>query len=153
MNFQLPFRAVRGWMLAACFLFALSGAAQAKDWKLEAVLVWATSADKSPNPNHKPVDAEVKRKLGELPLKWKNYFEVHRETFTVRQGGSTQVSLSEKCKLDVKHTDGKNAEVSLIGKGEQVLKRIQPMPKGEMLVLGGNAPDETGWLVVLKRLE
>lgn len=153
MNFKLPFPSERGWVLAVCLLLFVSSAAQAKDWKLEAVLVWATSAEKSPNPNHKPVDAEVKQKLSELPLKWKNYFEVHRETFNVRQGGATQVTLSEKCKLDVKHADGKNAEVSLIGKGEQVLKRIQPLPKGEMLVLGGNAPDETGWLVVLKRLE
>ena len=153
MSTKHPLPALRVWLLAACALFLCAGAAHAKDWKLEAVLVWATNADKSPNPKHKPVDAEIKRKLSDLPLKWKNCFEVNRETFVVRQGGSAEVALSEKCKVNVKHADGKNAEVSLIGKGEQVLKRIQPLPNGEMLVLGGNAPDETGWLVVLKRLE
>lgn len=144
----------RGQVLVAAALVLFScAAAQARDWRLEAILVWATNAEKSPDPNHKPVDEETRKKIGELPLKWKNYFEVHRETFTVKQGGSKEVTLSQKCKLNVKHTDGKNAEVSLIGKGEQVLKRIQPLPRGEMLVLGGNAPNETGWLVVLKRLE
>jgi hypothetical protein len=44
-------------------------------------------------------------------------------------------------------------EVSLVGKGKDVAKRTQKLPKGETLVLGGNAPNATAWLVVLKRLE
>jgi hypothetical protein len=61
--------------------------------------------------------------------------------------------LSDKCKIEVKHIDGKNIEVSLIGKGKPTVKVPQPLPKGDMLVLGGNAPDSTGWLVALKRIE
>jgi hypothetical protein len=34
-----------------------------------------------------------------------------------------------------------------------VLKRTQTLAEGKTLVLGGNAPDETGWLVVLKRTD
>jgi hypothetical protein len=127
--------------------------APAKDLKFEAFLVWATNAEKSPDPDHKPVDAGVRKKLSELPLKWKNYFEVHRELFAVPKGGSEKATLSDKCKIGVTDVDGKHVEVSLIGKGEPVLKRTQPLSKGEMLVLGGNAPDETGWLVVLKRID
>jgi len=33
------------------------------------------------------------------------------------------------------------------------VKRKQSLPKGEMLVLGGNAPNSTAWLVALKRIE
>ena len=43
--------------------------------------------------------------------------------------------------------------VALFGKGKETLRRMQNLPKGEMLVLGGNAPNATGWLVVLKRIE
>jgi hypothetical protein len=144
----------RGWLAALCFLLTFSAlAARAGDLGFEAYLVWATNAEKSPNPNHQPANAEVRRKLGELPLKWKNYFEVNRKRFTVRKSGSEKVELSKKCAIEVKAIDVKQVEVSLIGKGEQVLKRTQSLPKGEMLVLGGNAPDETGWLVVLKRVE
>jgi hypothetical protein len=32
-------------------------------------------------------------------------------------------------------------------------KQTQPLAKGEMLVLGGNAPNATSWLLILKRLE
>ena len=139
---------------ATCVLLALTGAfAQAADLKFDAFLVWATNAEKSPDPNHKPVNEEVRKKLHELPLRWANYFEVNRKRLSIPRGGSEKAELSDKCKIEVKDVDRKHIEVSLMGKGEPVLKRVQPLPKGEMLVLGGNAPDETGWLVVLKRIE
>ena len=147
--------ACRAWLRALCFALLWSGvaAAHAKDLKFEAILVWAADVDKSPDPHHKPVGPEVRKKLKELPLRWKNYFEVNRKSLPVAQGGTGEVSLSEKCSIRVTDVDGKHVEVSLIGKGEPVLKRTQPLARGEMLVLGGNAPDETGWLVVLKRVE
>ena len=139
-------------LLLVLFSSSLVGA-QAKDLKFEAILIWAADFDQSPDPHHKPVGPEVRKKLKELPLRWKNYFEVNRKTLPVAQGGTGEVGLSEKCTIRVTDVDGKHVEVSLIGKGEPVLKRTQPLAKGEMLVLGGNAPDETGWLVVLKRTE
>jgi hypothetical protein len=151
-NFSFPAVSV---LAVFCLLLAFPCvAAPAKDLKFEAMLVWAANTDKSPDPNHKPVESDVLKKLKELPLKWKNYFVVNRVGFDVARGGAKEVTLSDKCKISVKDIDGvKNVEVSLIGKGEPVLKRTQPLPKGEMLVLGGDAPDETGWLVVLKRVE
>ena len=144
----------QSWLWVLCFIITSSGAAvQAKDLKFEAILIWATDAEKSPDPHHKPVGPEVRKKLAQLPLKWKNYFEVARKGFLVPGEGTVETGLSEKCKIRVTDVDGKHVEVSLIGKGEPVLKRTQPLSKGEMLVLGGNAPDETGWLVVLKRVE
>jgi hypothetical protein len=55
--------------------------------------------------------------------------------------------------LNVKRISGTDVEVLLLGKGKGVVKRQQSLPKGEMLVLGGNAPNATAWLVVLKRIE
>jgi len=141
-------------MVAASFLLAFStAAAQAKDLKFEAYLIWATTSETSPNREHKPVEADLRRKLGELPLKWKNYFLVKKAEASVPEKGSKEITLSDKCKVSIKDIDGKSLEVALIGKGEPVLKRTQKLPKGELLVLDGNAPDETGWLVVLKRIE
>lgn len=142
------------WLAALLVLLAfVGGAAQAHELKFRAYLVWATNGERPPNSTLKPVESEVHEKLQELPLKWNNYFEVNRTNFTVLQARFKEVTLSSKCQIVVKDIDGKNVEVSLIGKGKPVLKRIQPLPVGQILVLGGNAPNSTGWLVVLKRVD
>ena len=154
MSFELTLFAGCRRLAVLLLLLGFAGAAaQARELKCQALLVWAANVDKSPNPKHKPVEVEVRRKLDELPLKWKNYFEVNRKDFSVSEGESSEVTLSDKCSIAVKDIDGENVEVSLIGKGKPVLRRIQPLPRKQMLVLGGNAPDSTGWLVVLKRIE
>ena len=94
-----------------------------------------------------------RKKLEELPLKWTNYFRVNRNLLEVPAGSTKKANLSEKCSLEVKNVGHSLIEVSLFGKGEQVVKRTQAMPKGETLALGGNAPNATSWFVVLKRVD
>jgi len=141
--------------VALLLLFAtLPGhSAQTTEFKFETQLIWATNDEKSPNPKHKEAGPEIRKKLQELPLKWKSYFEVNRKQFSVSKGIVTKVAMSEKCGVDVKDSDGKNVEVTLISKGERVWTRKQPLPKGEILILSGNAPDKTAWLITLKRMD
>jgi len=143
------------WGIASVSLCLLASAGQAlaADAKMEAQLIWGTNDGKSPDPQHKPVQADLKKRLQELPLKWTNYFEVTRKSFTLPPAEAQKVVLSQKCTLEVKLLQDNNIEVSLLGKGEAVVKRTQPLPKGEILVLGGNAPNATAWLVILKRIE
>jgi hypothetical protein len=140
--------------LGCCFSFT-SGEArlQAAPLKLQVQLIWGTGDAHSPDPAHKPVEREVKMKLKDLPLKWNNYFEVNRKDFEVSGSGASKVPLSEKCMLEVKSLGGSKLEIVLIGKGKETLRRTQTLTKGEMLVLGGNAPNATAWLIVLKRME
>jgi len=145
-----------GTVLLFCLAvnFVAAPAAVAAEMKLEAVLLWGTDDSKPPEgKNYKPIDAALKEKLKNLPLKWKNYFEVTRTNFAVKSGEGKQVAISEKCQVDFKNLDNMNVEVSLIGKGKEVMKRKQVLPKGEVLALGGNAPNSTSWLVALRRLE
>jgi hypothetical protein len=142
------------WLVAlALVLFSASSQAGSSAMKLEVQLLWGTNDPKSPDPKHKPVDADVHKKLKELPLKWSNYFLVNSKQFDVPGSGTTKVPLSEKCAIEVKNLGRSTVEVSLYGKGEKVFGRTQALPNGEILVLGGNAPNSTAWLVVLKRLE
>lgn len=138
-------------------LALLAGAelrAQAADEKLQAFLLWGTNESKPPEgKTYQPVDPNVQQKLKELPLKWAHWFEVKHVDFAVAAGTTKEVPLSEKCQVNVKRLAGADVEVSLIGKGKEVVKRKQSLPRGEILVLGGNAPNSTAWLVVLKRLE
>lgn len=140
--------------LALSLLFLNSAAVWAGDLKLEAQLVWGTNDKKAPNPDIKPVEEEVQKKLAELPLRWTNFFEINRKQFDVPRSKSGKTSLSEKCAVEVKSLEGKKVEVIWYNKkGELVGRQTQPLGKGEMVVLGGNAPNSTCWLLTLKRLE
>jgi hypothetical protein len=143
------------WFSTALVLLAGAGTrAQAGDMKFQASLLWGTDDTKPPEGKaYKPIDPEISQKLKDLPLKWTHWFEVNRVNFAVPPGGTKQVPVSEKCQVNVKQLAGPQVEVSLVGKGKEVVKRKQSLPKGEMLVLGGNAPNSTAWLVVLKRIE
>jgi len=128
--------------------------AQAADMKLQAFLLWGTDDTKPPQGKaYKPVEPDIMQKLKDLPLKWTNWFEVNRKDFAVPQGTTKEVPMSEKCQVNVSKISAHELEVSLIGKGKEVVKRKQALPKGEILVLGGNAPNSTAWLVVLKRID
>ena len=145
--------------LAATALIVVAGGflqAEAADAKYQAILVWGTDDVKPPEgKSYKPVDNDTKAKLHELPLKWKNFFEVNRTNFTVTPGLNRKVAVSEKCGLELKllSSPGPELEVALVGKGKEVMRRKQALPKGQLLVLGGNAPNDTAWLVTLKRVE
>lgn len=143
------------WLTSALVVFSLfTTSARAAEGKFEAQLIWGTNDAKSPNPKHKPVDADVRKVLEALPLKWTHYFEVNRKALELAEGETKKVVLSEKCTLEVKKSRGNEVEVSLFGRGERVEPpRSHALPKGKILVVGGNAPDSTSWLVILKRLE
>jgi len=142
------------WIFAAFFLQVTVAAHAADgDMKLEAHLIWATNDKEDPNPKHKPVAREILEKLKQLPLKWANYFEVNKVNIEIPKGDSRKAKLSDKCEIEVKNVDGKQVEVALLGKGDPVWKRIQSLPNGETLILGGNAPNSTAWLVALKRIK
>jgi hypothetical protein len=143
------------WFAAALLLLAAAGfSAPAADMKLRAFLLWGTDDTKPPEgKTYQPASSEIRQKLKDLPLKWANWFEVRRVDCTVPPSVTKEVVMSDKCQVNVRKLAGSEVEVSLIGKGKEVMKQKQSLPKGEMLVLGGNAPNATAWLVVLKRIE
>ena len=154
MRHKLSSATVCLWASVVSGLIAAAGlSAPSTGLKFQVQLVWGTNDDRSPDPKHKPVEPDVKAKLNDLPLKFTNYFEVNRKGLDVMTLGVNKVPMSEKCELEVKSLGGSKLEVSLFGKGKEVVKRTQTLPKGEMLVLGGNAPNATAWLVVLRRIE
>lgn len=149
------FRVARLILLAlGCLLMLSTGlSACAAELKLEAQLIWGTNDKKSPNPDHKPVDAGVEKRLKKLPFKWQNYFEVNRKQFAVAQDDTKKVVLSKDCEIKVRNLGKGVVEVQLFGKGELVSKISQALPKGEWLVTGGNAANLTSWFVVLRQVD
>lgn len=145
-------------LIGLCAVIVLSVAIPARtfagEMKLQARLIWGTDDSKPPEgKDYKPVEPALQKRIQDLPLKWKNYFEVRRTEFTLAPSTPTKVSISEKCSLSVLSHSNSVVEVSWIGKGREVLKRTQSLPKGEILILGGNAPNATAYLMVLRRIE
>jgi hypothetical protein len=142
------------WILATFGFCALTApSAYCQSLKLEAQLLWGTNDKTSPNPKHKPVAPEIEKKLKDLPLKWTHYFVVTQTNFTVPHLKSAKVSLSEHCTVEIKDLGNSTIEISHFGRGERVWTGKQSLPKGDVLLLGGNAPSSTSWLVSLKRIE
>lgn len=122
--------------------------------KIEALLVWGTNDGKSPQPSHTPITGgEIWHKLQGLPLRWTNYFVVNRKVLEIHPKIANKVVMSDKCEVEVRSTGNDKVEVSLLSKREPVVKRTQAMPKDETLILGGNAPNATAWLLVLRRTQ
>src|SRR5258706_7015808 len=131
-------------LAANFFVVAHSNAA---DIKLEAQLIWGTTNSVSPNPRHKPVEADVEKRLKKLPFRWEDYFEVRRKQFTVPQGEEREIEMSNDCSIKVKNAGDSKVQVNLYGKGKSVGRIGQALSKGEILVTGGNAENLTAWFV------
>ena len=138
---------------ALVFFLPATSPAESGQVTLEAKLIWGTNEATSPNPKHKPVSSELSKKLKNSPFKWENYFEVNSECFKLETGKDRTVSMSKNCEIKVKNVGDSQVELRLIGKGKQVSKITQALPKGELLVTGGNAENSTAWFVVLRRVE
>src|SRR5437762_13697196 len=97
-------RAIRaaGWLCAALSIAAFTPAVFAAELKFQTQLVWGTDDSNPPaGKNYKPVEADILKKLRELPLKWKNYFEVKRTDFAASPAVAKKVALSDNCELNV----------------------------------------------------
>ena len=140
-------------LLATLFLLpcALARVA-AGDLQFQVHLVWATDDPKPPaGKDYKPVEPEIRQQI--KALKWKNYYEVRHIDFALAPGSNKKISISDKCSIEVKDLGNSNVEVLLIGKGKEVAKVKQALRKGEILVPAGDAPNETAWLAILKRVQ
>ena|ERR1041385_4160370 len=123
------------------------------DKKIEIQLLWGTDAAKSPNPAHKPVEADIQRRLRSSPLKWTNYFLVKKMTVSVPRRQATRQPISDKCAIEIQDLGNTMLELSFYGKDKKVEKRKQALPRGDVFVYSGNAPGTNAWLLVLKRLD
>jgi len=134
-------------------LFALPARATAAERQMEARLVWGTDHDKPDDPGLKPLDGALAKKLKNLPLKFKNYFEVNRQTFAINDKEYKKVEMSKKCYIEVKDKGESRVTVKLYGEGKLVRRVDDPLPKGETLGIAGDTKDGSAWLVIVQPVE
>ncbi len=157
MNRNPTFTLTRIWpvIFAGVFLAGISAAFAGDHSKFESQVVWATNTEKPESDKYKPVDAETRKNLESLGLKWKHFYEVKRVEFDAPKGESGKVKVSEKCSISVKILKDKKVEVVFYGKKDEECSRgVQTLKSGKMIVHGGNVPENaTAWLVTLKQVK
>lgn len=117
--------------------------------RVQAVLIWGTDETKPEAKNLKEVDSKLRDRLANV-FKWKNYFEVNRQSTTLPAVAKMQsLKLSEDCSVEVKLLPDGVAEVKLMGKGKVRVTRLHSLAKPEALVLAGDDKNKSAWFVVL----
>lgn len=145
----LPFA---GLLLSALFCVIPAGySAKDAPMPLEIQLIWGTNDEKSPDPKHKEIEPALAKKLRKTPYKWKNYFEVNRQKTTVASGSAQKVAMSRECDLEIKNLGDERIEVKLFGNKKLVSRNVEPLPASQTLIIGGDAKNETAWLIVITR--
>jgi hypothetical protein len=134
-------------------LMSVLAVAYAAERQMEARLVWGTDDDSCKDPKVKPLDGALAKKLKNLPLKFKNYFEVNRKVFTINDKDYTKVEMSKLCYVEVKDKGDSRVKIKLYGEGKLVSQMDNPLPKGETLALAGSAKDGGAWLVIVQPVE
>ena len=148
----VPFRQLAVAAAVIFLAYACAVRSATADLKLRAQLVWGTNNDKPDDPKLKEVDQQVKDKLRGV-FKWKNYFEVNRQSFTVIASAPKKVRMSDLCEIEVQNLGNSSVELKLYGKGKMVVRKTQKIKSGELLVLAGDDKNDTAWFVVLSLVE
>lgn len=116
--------------------------------RIRAVLIWGTNDPKPAGAKLKDLDDKVRKRLKAV-FKWKDYYEVERKVFPIEPG--KKIRLSDECEVTARHVSGATVEFSLYGKGKKVVTKTHVMEPGELLVLAGEAVNDTAWFVTLTR--
>jgi hypothetical protein len=119
------------------------------DTRFDVLLVWGTNGERPKDKPLKEVDPKLQDKLKTV-FKWKTYYEVTpRKPLSVPKEGGQKLKLSEKCEIQVQDVGNARVEIKLFGEGKLVVKKVQSVIAGEVIVLAGDSVDNTAWFVVL----
>ncbi|HXD01090.1 MAG TPA: hypothetical protein VN048_17245 [Verrucomicrobiae bacterium] len=141
------------WAIVLLISMIAGGVARAADsLPVQMQLIWATNEPKSPDPKHKPVEADVAKLLENTPYRWKYYYEVHRRVEDVPGDRSLEkIVMSKHCALDIKylgnHSGLERVQVKLYGDDKLVSMHKETLP----LLLAGNAQNGTAWFVLIRK--
>jgi hypothetical protein len=139
--------------VAAALVFPVASARAASgDVTLEAQLIWGTN-DTKPDPQLKPADPKLVAKLRHSPFKWDHYFEMKRETLKLKLNEEKTVPMSRNCVISVTNLKDEQVRFQLFGKGKLANTVTQALPKGDLLITGGDAENSTAWFVVLRQAD
>lgn len=145
-----PFKPFIGTGLFLLALLLGATTLSAAESKLDVQLVWGSNGEESPNPNHKPLDASLAKKLG--MFKWKKYYQVTRKELVLVDHAPQKVRLSPQCLIEVKHLEGPRYEINVFGEGKHVRKITEKITKHDSLAIAGDDKNDCAWFILIREL-
>ncbi len=140
-------------VVAVALLFPVASVrAESGDMNIEALLIWGTN-DTTHDPKLKPAETKLAEKLKHSPFKWDHYFEMHREDIKLKLNEEKTITMSRNCVISVTSLKDEQVKFQLFGKGVLANTVTQSLPKGRLLITGGDAENSTAWFVVLRQVE
>jgi hypothetical protein len=138
------------WLLfLALTVFSAVRAADVQKATFYVQLIRGSDADKPENPTWAPVGPKLDKNLRAV-FRWKNYWEVKRETITVSSAKAARLHLTREREVELKLLDPPNVRIRLFNNGE--MTRCSHQPIGEhMSILGGESKTGECWFVVVRR--
>jgi hypothetical protein len=151
MNSRRITRTLSKAALALCLGLFGATAVHAEDLNVKFVLVWAAN-DESPPQNYKELSTQMQKKLQSgAPYKWKHYYEVHKTNVVLHPKETRKIEMSKHCMLEATNPNDGRIQVNLYGEGKPVSKHVEPLPVGQLVTLGGNAKNDTAWMILIQR--
>jgi hypothetical protein len=144
-----------GLFVVSTLLFPISVAHAASDTRtldIEAQLVWGTNGTNAPA-KLRLVGPRMSERLKHSPFKWDHYYEMNRQTIKVKFNETKPITMSKHCEIKITNLGDSQIKLDLFGKGQLVNTVTQALPKGELLVVGGDAENSTAWFVILRQAE
>jgi len=112
-------------------------------------LIHASDQDRPPEPSWKPVGPKVSRRLCPK-FRWKNYWEVGRQTVSVHPGKVTRVRLNPERELEIELRSQDESEIRLFSRGV-LMRRSRQSIQSNMSIMGGTRENDDSWFVVVRR--
>jgi hypothetical protein len=83
-------------------------------------------------------------------FRWKNYWEVSRQTLSVPAGMKSRVRLNPEREIEIELRAEGDSEIRLFTAGKLVQKSRQSL-QSKMSIIGGTRENEDSWFVVVRR--
>jgi hypothetical protein len=112
-------------------------------------LIRGSDSDKPEDAACKPVGAKLGKILRGV-FRWKDYYEVKRETLTLAKDKVARVHLTPEREVEIKLLDAPNTQIRLYHKGQMTRCSRQPISE-HMCILGGDSTSGDPWFVVVRR--
>ncbi len=112
-------------------------------------LVRASDSDQPKESSWKPVGPKLSRQFCPK-FRWKNYWEVDRQTVSVRPGKVTRVRLNAGRDIEIELRGQDESEIRLFTNGVLTRRSRQPI-HSSMSIMGGGRENDDSWFVVVRR--
>ncbi len=136
-------------LLGALAFFLCSAAAQGQPITYYVQLIRGTDQEQIQDATWKPIGPKLTNRLSPV-FRWKNYWEVHRQTVPVEKNKLIRYRLSDVREVEIELINPAEIEIRLYLKG-RLMERSRQLVRTHMGIIGGERTKDESWFVVVRR--